>query len=139
MTADASRPPVQGWILEVRRFVVGGLVYWNDGAVFTEATRHRPTGSNILYNYRRPDGTFVRTGQQKHPGYTTVDLRLTLPVDFGTRVHADFYVDVLNALDDQATIRVEESHNGAEFTVYQEPRQLLEPRRWQVGVRVGFE
>lgn len=121
------------------KLVLGGLVYWNDGAVFTEATRHRPTGSNILYNYRRPDGTFVRTGQQKHPGYTTVDLRLTLPVDFGTRVHADFYVDVLNALDDQSAIRVEESHNGAEFTTYQEPRLLLEPRRWQVGVRVGFE
>ena len=121
------------------KLVVGGLVYWNDGAVYTEATRHRPTGSNILYNYRRPDGTFVRTGQQKHPGYTTVDLRLTLPVDFGDRVHADFYVDVLNALDDQSAIRVEESHNGAEFTVYQEPRLLLEPRRWQVGVRVGFE
>ncbi len=27
MTHDASRLPVQGWILEVRRFVVGGLVF----------------------------------------------------------------------------------------------------------------
>lgn|GEM_PF-286608 len=27
MTSDASRPPVQGWILEIRRFVVGGLVF----------------------------------------------------------------------------------------------------------------
>jgi len=27
VTSDASRPPVQGWILEIRRFVVGGLVF----------------------------------------------------------------------------------------------------------------
>lgn len=27
MTSDVSRPPVQGWILEVRRFVIGGLVF----------------------------------------------------------------------------------------------------------------
>ena len=121
------------WKLEL-----GALVYWNDGAVYTEATRHRPTGSNILYNYRRPDGTFVRSGQESYPGYTTVDLRLSLPVDFAS-VRAQFYVDVFNALDNQDPIRVEESHNGAEFTVYQEPRLLLEPRRWQFGARLSFD
>ncbi|MCZ7649834.1 MAG: TonB-dependent receptor [Thermoanaerobaculia bacterium] len=120
------------------RVELGGLVYWNDGAVFTEALRWRPTGSNILYNYQRPDGSWVRTGQEKHPGYTTVDLRLALPVRIG-RVDASFFVDVFNALDEQDPIRVEESHNGAEFTTYREPRLLLEPRRWQLGVRLAFE
>jgi len=120
------------------RVELGALVYWNGGAVFTEATRHRPTGSNILYNYQRPDGTFVRTGQQKHPSYTTVDLRLALPLAFG-RADVQLYVDVFNALDDQSAIRVEESHNGAEFTVYREPRLLLEPRRWQIGARLTFD
>jgi hypothetical protein len=117
---------------------VGGLLYWNDGAVFTEATTHRPTGSNILYNYRRPDGTFVRTGQQKHPAYTTLDLRFALPLV--TRAgDVAFYLDVYNALDSQKAIRVEESHNAAEFTVYRESRLLLEPRRWQIGARFSFD
>lgn len=120
------------------RVELGGLVYWNDGAVFTEATRYRPTGSNILYNYQRPDGSYVRTGQQKHPGYTTVDLRLALPLRLG-RVDASLFVDVFNAFDEQGPLRVEESHNGAEFTIYREPRLLLEPRRWQVGARFAFE
>jgi len=120
------------------RLEIGALLYWNDGAVFTEATRHRPTGSNILYNYRRPDGTFVRTGQEKHPSYQTVDLRFALPVEL-RRVSATFYADVFNALDEQGAIRIEESHNGAEFTRYHEPRLLLEPRRWQLGVRLAFD
>jgi hypothetical protein len=120
------------------RLELGGLVYWNDGAIFTEATRHSPTGSNILYNHRRADGSFVRTGQQRHPGYTTVDLRFALPLRIG-KVDGTLSLDVLNALDSQKAIRVEESHNGAEFTRFREPRLLLEPRRWQLGARLSFD
>lgn len=119
------------------RLEIGALLYWNDGAVFTEAIRFRPTGSNILYNYQRPGGSYVRSGQEKHPGYTTLDLRLRYPIAFGD-TSVDLVVDVFNALDEQGTLRVEESHNGAEFTTYREPRLLLDPRRWQAGVRVGW-
>jgi hypothetical protein len=116
---------------------VGGLVYWNSGAVFTEADIVRPTTHTIYYNHRREDGTYVGTGEQRHSGYATLDLRLRyfrqLAADWGL----DLFLDVFNALDNQDPLRITEAHNNPDFS-YREPRLLLEPRRYQVGVRVSF-
>jgi hypothetical protein len=59
-------------------------------------------------------------------------------VRLGKGLSLDLFLDVLNVLDDQETIRVEEARNHPEFTTYREARLLLEPRRFQVGARLSF-
>ena len=117
------------WNLEL-----GALVYWNGGAVFTESDIFRPGSYDIYYNHRLPDGSYVRTGTERHPAYTTVDLRLGYSIPNRRRGRLRVILDVMNALDNQGPIRVEEAHNSPDFA-YRAPRLLLAPRRYQVGVK----
>lgn len=117
---------------------LGWLWYWNGGAAFTESTIFRPASHAIYYNHQAADGSYARTGDERHPSYDQLDLRLRQVFRLGKGLSLDLFLDVLNVLDDQSTIRVEEAHNHPEFTVYGEPRLLLEPRRFQVGARLSF-
>ena len=116
---------------------IGALAYWNSGARYTEADIWRPTGSDIYYNHRLADGTYVATGEKKNPSWTTLDLRLGYPFRFSHGVHANLALTVYNVFDSQKASRLEPGHNDVTFQ-YGEPRELLLPRRWEAGVRVGF-
>lgn len=117
---------------------VGWLYHWSSGASFTESTIFRPASHAIYYNYRPAGGSYARTGDERHPSYDQLDLRLRQVVRLGKGLSLDLFLDVLNVLDDQETIRVEEAHNHPEFTTYLESRLLLEPRRYQFGARLSF-
>jgi hypothetical protein len=117
---------------------IGGLFYWNSGAVFTESTIFRPTSHGIYYNYQRADGIFARTGDERHPSYWTQDLRLGYPLKVGGGFVIDLFLDVLNIFDSQDAIRVTEGRNNPDFVVYEEPRLLLAPRRYLTGVRAAW-
>jgi outer membrane receptor protein involved in Fe transport len=86
-------------------------------------------------NHRRPDGTYARTGDEKQPSYYTVDLRLRYPWELPRGVVIDLFADVYNLLDNQDTLLVEEGYNDPQFQ-YGAPRLMLEPRRWELGVRI---
>ncbi len=117
---------------------MGGLLYWNSGAVFTEADIFRPGSYDIYYNHQRDDGAYVRTGTEKNPSYWTVDLRLRYPFNLRGFGELTLWADVLNVLDNQDPLRIEEAHNNPEFTVCREPRLLLEPRRLQLGATLSW-
>lgn len=117
---------------------LGWLWHWNSGAAFTESTIFRPASHAIYYNYRPAGGSYAKTGDERHPSYDQLDLRLRQVVRLGKGLSLDLFLDVLNVLDDQETIRVEEAHNHPEFTTYLESRLLLEPRRYQFGARLSF-
>ncbi len=119
------------------RVELGALAYWTSGARYTEADIWRPTGSDIYYNHRLPDGTYVRMGNKQQPSWATLDLRLRYPLALGHGFLADCFLDVRNALNNQRTIRVEPGYGDPTFA-YGAPRELLLPRRWEVGVRVGW-
>lgn len=114
---------------------LGALLYWASGAHYTEADIFRPTSYNIIMNHKRPDGTYARTGDETQPSYYTVDLRLRYPWELSRGVVVDFFADVYNLLDNQDTLLVEEGYNHPEFG-YGDTRVVLEPRRWELGVRV---
>jgi hypothetical protein len=114
---------------------IGTLIYWASGAHYTEADIFRPTSYGIIMNHKRPDGTYARTGDETQPSYYTVDLRLRYPWELSRGVVIDIFADVYNLLDNQDTLLVEEGYNNPDF-VYGQPRVLLEPRRWELGIRV---
>ncbi len=116
---------------------VGGLFYWNSGAVFTESDVFRPSTHDIYYNHRRDDGSYVRTGGEHHPSYSTLDVRVSYRISVGRVGDAELILDVMNALDSQKAIRVEEAHNDPEFA-YGEARLLQAPRRYQIGARFSW-
>lgn len=117
---------------------VGWLYAWNSGAAYTEADIFRPSTYAIYYNHRFADGHYAGTGDETHPAYDQLDLRLRYGLGLGKGLSADLFLDVLNVLGDQDVLRVEEAHNNPEFAAYQEARLLLEPRRFQAGVRLRF-
>ncbi|MCM2314807.1 MAG: TonB-dependent receptor, partial [Thermoanaerobaculia bacterium] len=104
-------------------------------AHYTEADIFRPTSYNIIMNHKRPDGTYARTGDKTQPDYYTVDLRLRYPWELPRGVVVDFFADVYNLLDNQDTLLVEEGYNHPEWA-YGDTRVILDPRRWELGVRV---
>jgi len=114
---------------------IGTLIYWASGAHYTEADIFRPTSYGIIMNHKRPDGTYARTGDETQPSYYTVDLRLRYPWELPRGVVIDIFADVYNLLDNQDTLLVEEGYNSPDFA-YGAPRVLLEPRRWELGIRV---
>ena len=116
---------------------VGALVYWNGGAVFTESDIFRPGSYDIYYNHRLPDGSYVRAGTERQPAYTTVDLRFGYTIPVRRAGSFRLVLDVMNALDNQGPIRIEEGHNSPDFA-YRAPRLLLEPRRYQLGVKYSW-
>lgn len=123
-------------------FEIGGLAYWSSGAVFTESTIFRPNTHAIYYNYRRADGTYAQMGGEQGPSWWTADARVTwghaLRMGPGDSGRLELSLECHNLFDQQSVYRIEEGHNDPEFTVYREPRARLLPRRWEVGVRVGW-
>lgn len=125
------------WNLEV-----GGLAYWNSGAHYTESDIFLPGQYDIFVNHGilRPtaSGEIAQTGAETHPSYMNLDakLRYVMPI---SRFDVDIFLDIYNVLNNQDGIFIEQSHDpSATRFQYRETRALLEPRRYQAGVRLRF-
>lgn len=70
--------------------------------------------------------------------YGVLDLRGSYIWTPGDRIEVDFFVDVFNALDDQATIRVQDLVSGGEGFAFLEGMDFVEPRRYNLGARLRF-
>ncbi len=70
--------------------------------------------------------------------YGVLDLRGSYLWSPGDRIEVDFFVDVFNALDDQATIRVQDLVSGGAGFTFLEPMDFVEPRRYNLGARIRF-
>ena len=142
LALDPRQPYMYGWLPGTiehqvklfgsarlwRRLEVGWLAYWSSGARYTEADIYRPTGSDIYFNHQLPDGSYVRTGNRKHPAWWTTDLRLATPSRSAGAPSSEASLDVYNLFDDQRAFLVEAGHNDPELA-YGADRMLLAPRR----------
>lgn len=118
---------------------VGGLGYWNSGAHYTNSDIFLP-GQYDIYLPHQLDaaGTqFSKRGTETHPSYYNIDAKLRYLWQI-RQIGVDFFLDIYNLTNNQDVIFVEQAHNDPEFTVYQEDRALLSPRRYQAGVRLRF-
>jgi len=133
---------------------LGGQYRWNDG-VHTSRTwflynRNLPcfvgltvckTQDIPLFQYAGITNIWIApdsVGQLTNPSYGTLDLRLSYELGVGDWGNVDFFVDVFNALDDQATIREQDLVAGNGGVQFGEGLEFVSPRRYYLGARLRF-
>lgn len=77
-------------------------------------------------------------GQFDNPDYGIIDLRVAYLWRLGGRWEADFFLDVFNALDDQATTRAQDLLLGNSEALFGEGLNFADPRRYYLGARIRF-
>jgi hypothetical protein len=124
---------------------VGATYAWNSGTTYTESfvqySRHTPIRVGEAYEDNGATQAWLAAdtvGTQTTPSYGTLNLRLKYALDFGNRYTAEFFVDVFNALDDQAATRVQDLAAGDAVYDYNEESAWVLPRRFYLGARVSF-
>jgi hypothetical protein len=70
--------------------------------------------------------------------WTTVDLRVAYLWDISERFEANFFLDVLNAFDDQAAIRNQDLEAGLAGFDFGEGLQFVDPQRFFLGVLLRY-
>lgn len=139
---------------------VGGTYRWNSGVIisrtFLASARHLPVRDTTEFpqtcipsqgilddcvNFAGASGGWLSpfaVGQFEHSSYGTLDLRLAYLWDIRGPIEFDFFVDVFNALDDQAAIRKEDLIAGGAGTVFNEEIAWVDPQRFYLGARMRF-
>ncbi len=139
---------------------VGGTYRWNSGAIvsrtFSASRRNLP-----LWDINDPDYTGgpiqfaggdgfggaggagywlspLAVGQFENPEYGTFDARVSYLWNLSGRFEADFFLDVFNVFDDQASIRNQDLVAGGGGVDFGEGLDFVEPRRYFIGARLRF-
>jgi hypothetical protein len=126
---------------------VGATYLWNSGTLYSETFsqygRHTPIRVGTAYEDNGVTDQWLApnsVGSQETPSYGTLNLRAKYVVDFGESMSAEFFLDVFNALDDQAAMRHQDLTGVIGDGVYgfgEENRWVL-PRRFYLGARMSF-
>ena len=127
---------------------VGGTYRWNSGtkSSLTELRSRR----NLPIRGQAGDITFAginterwvqpgTVGALTNPSWGQLDARVQYNRDFG-RFDGEFFLDVFNVLDEQDVVREQDLVAGAGdgSTEFGEGIQFVAPRRYFLGVRLGF-
>ncbi|AAV83171.1 TonB-dependent receptor [Idiomarina loihiensis] len=125
-------------------FEVGAVYNWNSGTIYSKTRalygRHAPL-SDEPYEYGGYTDTWVQEGvigSQESPAYGTLDLRVKYTYDFGESYKAEFFLDVFNALDDQAARREQDLVAGDGVYEFGEAVDWVKPRQFYLGARLSF-
>jgi hypothetical protein len=138
----------------------GGTYRWNSGAIvsrtFRASGRNLPlldvndpdyTGEPILFaggdgfNEAGVPGGWLSplsVGKFDNPSYGTFDARVAYLWNLSGRYEVDFFLDVFNVLDDQASIRNQDLVSGLGGVDFGEGLDFVEPRRYFIGARLRF-
>ena len=138
---------------------VGGSYRWNSGAIVSRT--FLSSGRNLpVTDVRDPDfdgeiqfaggsaggeaggsGGWLSpnaVGVLENPDYGVLDLRLAYLWRLGGRYEVDLFLDVFNAIDDQATIRIQDLVDGGNGADFGEGLNFVDPRRYFLGARLRF-
>ena len=88
----------------------------------------------VVAKWLAPDAV----GGYEGPSYGTLNARVKYSMDFGNEMTAEFFLDVFNLLDDQATTRIMDLSAGDGVYDFGESSAWAQPRRFYVGARVTF-
>lgn len=130
---------------------VGGSYRWNSGVILNRNSgqafsRSIPDSTDTPFAFGGWSGNDFESlwiagdaigfidGQE----YGVIDLRGSYIWAIGDRVEVDLFLDVFNALDDQATIRVQDLESGGAASEFLDGIEFVEPRRYNLGVRLRF-
>lgn len=126
-------------------FEVGAVYNWNSGVLYSRTWsiygRHLPMRVGTGYN----DGGFTSrwieagsVGSQESSAYGTLDLRVKYSMNFAKDYTAEFFLDIFNALDDQAATSEQDLVAGDGVYAFGEDNSWVAPRRFYLGARVSF-
>lgn len=118
---------------------IGALLYWNSGMYFTESYNFMPLRYGIYLNWPKNDDwtDFVKTGQEKTPGYYQLDLKFNYYLKLFGAATLDLFLDVYNVTNNQAAIEIAYSRNDPQW-LYKEVSEILLPMRFYTGARIRF-
>ncbi|MCB9397786.1 MAG: TonB-dependent receptor [Acidobacteria bacterium] len=124
-----------------RGFQVGGSYRWNSGLYYTRATsfasRNLPEGWDEV-DVQDPNSGIADgiIGSEKTSAYGILDLRVAYNHTFANRYKFEAFVDIFNALDDQAVI----TENGRTDSnrAFGAATGWELPRRFYLGTRFSF-
>jgi len=125
---------------------LGAVYNWNSGLrysrTFAASGRHLPVRVDAAdaYEFGGVTARWLQddaVGSQTSSSYGTLDLRVKYTHDFG-KYQAEFFVDLFNALDDQAVIQEQDLVAGDGSFDFGEGVDWVEPRRFFLGARVSF-
>ncbi|HEX8252155.1 MAG TPA: TonB-dependent receptor, partial [Thermoanaerobaculia bacterium] len=127
------------------RLELGGVYNWNSGAyasrTFRASGRNLPNRVPVAYEYGGVTTRWIEEGAVgglQNPSYGTLDLRAqwNQPLMRGTTL--ELFLDVFNALDDQAVIREQDVVLGVGTKKFGDPLSWVAPRRLYLGARFLF-
>jgi len=126
-------------------FEVGAVYFWNSGTIysrtFSASGRHLPVLGDE-YEFGGVTASWVEDGAvgvNATESYGTLDLRAKYTLDlFDDRYQAEFFLDIFNALDDQAPNRHQDLSVGDGVYQFGESNNWVAPRRFYLGARLSF-
>jgi hypothetical protein len=126
-------------------FEVGAIYNWNSGVRYSETmavgSRHLPILTDTAYEFGGWTDTWIAdgaVGSHTTPSYGTLDVRVKYTMDVMETYKAEFFLDIFNALDDQAVTREQDLVNGGGGFEFGEAQGWVEPRRFYLGARLSF-
>jgi hypothetical protein len=124
--------------------VAGGSYRWNSGTVASRTWaiygRNLPMIVEDAYEWNGATTHWLEpnaVGSIENDSWGSLDLRVQYNRDFGF-FDGEFFVDIFNALDDQAAVRNEDLVSGTGATDFGDPIQWVPPRRFYIGARLSF-
>jgi hypothetical protein len=127
------------------RLELGGVYNWNSGTfasrTFRASGRNLPNRVGTAYEYAGISSRWIEDGAVgglKNPAYGTLDLRAqwNQPLMRGTTL--ELFLDIFNALDDQAVVREQDLVLGQGQNAFGDPISWVQPRRFYLGARFLF-
>jgi len=124
---------------------IGAVYNWNSGIRYSEtwsvAGRHLPIRVDTAYESGGTSQRWVdadSVGTHTANSYGTLDLRVKYTYMLDDTYKAEFFLDIFNALDDQAAARQQDLQAGDGVYAFGEASQWVEPRRIYLGARMSF-
>jgi hypothetical protein len=129
------------------RLELGGVYNWNSGTHATlsanQSNRNLPVLAHDAFA-SAPNGGAIDTwveantvGTLTNPSYGTLDLRAQWNQPLPRQTSLELFIDIFNALNDQAVIRNQDLTNSATVP-FGEPLSYVDPRRYYLGARFLF-
>ena len=123
---------------------VGGAIRYSSGTAASKTWsiygRNLPTRVDVPYNYGGMTTRWLAddaVGSLTNPSWWNMDLRFKYTHAFGW-LTTEFFLDIFNIFDDQATVRNQDVVAGTGGIEFGEGLQWLAPRRAYLGIRLGF-
>lgn len=134
-----------GSYLLFSRLELGGVYAWNSGShasrTFRSSGRNFPLRVPAAYVAGGVNERWIQDnaiGSLTNPSYGTLDLRASWKQPLMRSTSLELFLDVFNALDDQATTRNQDVVAGTGNVLFGQPLSYVEPRRFYLGARFAF-